>query len=106
MPGKSSMALAAVLGWPLLLTSFVGVVGFHQRLRNTRLLTVLVLCGLLAGSSLVMSGCSGGTSGGSGSSSMTPTGKFNVTLTVSGPSNTVQTLPIQFTVAAGVVGQE
>jgi hypothetical protein len=37
---------------------------------------------------------------------MTPTGKFNVTLTVSGPSNTVQTLPIQFTVAAGVAGQE
>jgi hypothetical protein len=104
--GQSNSVLAAVLCWPLLLTSFVGMVGFHKRLRNTRLLTVLVLCGLLAGSSMVMSGCSGGTSGGSGSSSMTPTGKFNVTLTVSGPSNTVQTLPIQFTVAAGVAGQE
>jgi hypothetical protein len=110
LSGHSSASLAALLGWPLLLTSFVGVVGFHKRLRKARLLAVLVLCCLLTGSSLVMSGCSGsgGSSngGGTGSPNLTPTGKFSVTLTVSGPNNTVQTMPIQFTVAAGVPGQE
>ena len=101
-------ALAALLGWPLLLTSFIGVFGFNKRLQKARLLAVLVWCGLLAGGSMVLSGCSGGgsSSGGTGSPSLTPTGKFSVSLTVSGPNNTVQTMPIQFTVAAGVAGQE
>jgi sugar lactone lactonase YvrE len=104
----ASSALAAFLGWPLLLTSFAGVLGFHKRLKQARLLAVLVWCGLLFGGSMVISGCSGGgtSTGGTGSPSLTPTGKFNVTLTVSGPNNTVQTMPIQFTVAAGVAGQE
>jgi phage-related minor tail protein len=90
------------------LTSFAGVLGFHKRLQKARLLAMLMWCGLLAGSSLVLSGCSSGSgsSGGTGSPSLTPTGKFNVTLTVSGPNNTVQTMPIQFTVAGGVPGQE
>jgi hypothetical protein len=101
-------ALAAFLGWPLLLTSFAGVLGFRKRLQKARLLAVLVWCGLMAGGSLVISGCSGGgtSGGGTGSPSLTPTGKFNVTLTVSGPNNTVQTMPIQFTVAGGVAGKE
>jgi hypothetical protein len=90
------------------LTSFIGVLGFHKRLQKARLLAVLVGCGLLAAGSIVITGCSGGGSstGGTGSPSLTPTGKFSVTLTVSGPNNTVQTMPIQFTVAAGVPGQE
>jgi hypothetical protein len=103
----ANSALAALLGWPLLLTSFIGVLGFHKRVQKARLLAVLVGCGLLAGGSMVISGCSGGGStGGTGSPSLTPTGKVSVTLTVSGPNNTVQTMPIQFTVAAGVPGQE
>jgi hypothetical protein len=109
LSNRPNSALASsVLGWPVLLTSFVGALGFHKRLRKIRLLAVLVWCGLLAGSSVVMSGCngSGSSSGGTGSPSLTPTGKFSVTLTVSGPNNTVQTMPIQFTVAAGVAGQE
>jgi sugar lactone lactonase YvrE len=107
LSGHSNSSLAVLLGWPLLLTSFAGVLGFHKRLRKTRLLAVVILCGLLAGSSAVMSGCSSGSSGGgTGAPSLTPTGKFNVTLTVSGPNSTVQTMPIQFTVAAGVPGQE
>jgi hypothetical protein len=105
---RADSALATLLGWPLLLTSFAGVLGFHKRLQRARLLAMLMWCGLLAGSSLVLSGCSSGSgsSGGTGSPSLTPTGKFNVTLTVSGPNNTVQTMPIQFTVAGGVPGQE
>jgi streptogramin lyase len=105
---RADSALATLLGWPLLLTSFAGVLGFHKRLQKARLFAMLMWCGLLAGSSLVLSGCSSGSgsSGGTGSPSLTPTGKFNVTLTVSGPNNTVQTMPIQFTVAGGVPGQE
>ena len=99
--------IASFLGWPLFLTSFVGVLGFRKRLQETRLLAVLVLCGLLAGSSMVMGGCSSsGGSGDLGKPSLTPVGSYKVTLTVSGPNNTVQTMPVQFTVAAGVAGQE
>jgi hypothetical protein len=90
----------------LLLASFTGVLGFRKRLQATRLLAVLALCGLLTGSSMVLSGCS--SSGGSSSTkpSLTPTGSYKVNLTISGPNNTSQTMPIQFTVAAGVAGQE
>jgi streptogramin lyase len=103
----SNIMIASFLGWPLFLTSFVGVLGFRKRLQETRLLAVLVLCGLLAGSSIVMSGCSsGGGSGDLGKPSLTPVGSYKVTLTVSGPNNTIQTMPVQFTVAAGVAGQE
>jgi hypothetical protein len=37
---------------------------------------------------------------------VTPTGSYKVNLTISGPNSTSQTMPIQFTVAAGVAGQE
>jgi hypothetical protein len=92
-----------MLGWPLLLFSLAGVVGFRKRLQATRLLAVLVFCNLLAGGSIVLSGCSSGTVG---PPTLTPVGAYKVNLTVSGPNNTSQTMPIQFTVAPGVPGQE
>jgi sugar lactone lactonase YvrE len=102
---NSSATLATLLGWPLLLTSFAGVLGFRKRLHATRLFGIIALCGLLAGSSMVISGCSSGTAT-STKSNLTPTGSYKVNLTISGPNNTSQTVPIQFTVAAGVAGQE
>jgi hypothetical protein len=99
----SNPTLATMLGWPLLLFSFAGVVGFRKHLQATRLLAVLVFCGLLAGGSIVISGCSSGTVG---PPTLTPVGAYKVNLTVSGPNNTSQTMPIQFTVAPGVPGQE
>jgi sugar lactone lactonase YvrE len=102
LSARSNNALAAVLGWPVFLISFAGILGFRKRLK-TRLFALLILCGLLTGGSLVMSGCSSGTKG---SGNLTPTGVYSVSLTVSGPNNTSQTLPIQFTVATGVAGQE
>jgi hypothetical protein len=95
--------LATMLGWPLLLVSFAGVLGFRKRLQAIRLLTVLVLGGLLAGGSIVIGGCS---SGSAGPPTLTPVGSYKVNLTVSGPNSTSQTMPIQFTVAPGVPGQE
>jgi streptogramin lyase len=101
--GQSSAALATAFGWPLLLGSFVGIFGFRKKMQTTKLLGAIILCGLLTGSSMVMSGCTSGTKG---ASMLTPTGSYKVNLTVSGPNNTTQTLPLQFTVAAGVAGQE
>jgi len=100
--GHSSAVLATAFGWPLLLGSFVGILGFRKRMQKTKLLGVIILCGLLTGGSMVMSGCNSGTKG---ASMLTPTGVYSVNLTVSGPNNTTQTLPLQFTVAAGVAGQ-
>jgi hypothetical protein len=99
----SSPALATLLGWPLLLTSFAGIFAFRKHLRTTRLLALLVFCGLLTGGSIVLGGCS---SGNIGPPALTPVGAYKVNLTVSGPNNTSATMPIQFTVAPGVAGQE
>ena len=82
-----------------------GILGFRKRLQATRLLGIIVWCGLLVGGSMIVSGCSSG-SAASTKPSLTPTGTYKVNLTISGPNNTSQTMPIQFTVAAGVAGQE
>jgi hypothetical protein len=99
----SSTALSSLLGWPLLLVGFAGILGFRKRLQQTKLLGVLVWLGLMTGGSLILNGCSSGTSP---KSSLTPVGSYSVALKISGPNSTSQTIPIQFTVAAGVAGQE
>jgi hypothetical protein len=78
-----SMALTTMLGWPLLLNSFAGILVFRKRMRTARLLTVLVLSGLLTGGSMVIGGCS---SGSVGPPALTPVGSYKVNLTVSGPT--------------------
>ncbi|HEX3969043.1 MAG TPA: Ig-like domain repeat protein [Edaphobacter sp.] len=103
LPAHPDTALATLLGWPLLLTSFAGILAFRKRLQTTRLLALLVFGGLLAGGSMILGGCS---SGKIGPPALTPVGSYKVALTVSGPNNTSATMPIQFTVAAGVAGQE
>jgi len=50
-----------------------------------------------------MSGCGSGSD--SKASLLTPPGVYNVSLTVSGPNNLKQTVPIQFTVTPGTPGQ-
>jgi Bacterial Ig-like domain (group 3)/NHL repeat len=99
----SDAALAGVLGWPVLLSSLIGVFGFRKRLRKTGLLAIVIAVGLLTGGSMVLSGCSSSTAP---KASLTPTGSYKVNLTISGPNNTSVTMPMQFTVAAGVAGQE
>ena len=103
LSAQSTPTLATIFGWPLLLVSFAGVLGFRKRLQTARLLSLLVFSGLLVGGSIVISGCSSGTVG---PPTLTPVGSYKVNLTVSGPNNTSQTMPIQFTVAPGVPGQE
>jgi hypothetical protein len=91
------------LGWPVFLSSLAGVFGFRKRLRKTGLLAIVVATGLLAGGSMILGGCS---TAAAPKASLTPTGSYKVNLTVSGPNNTSVTMPMQFTVAAGVAGQE
>lgn len=98
---RSGPALAAMLGWPMLLCGFTLAIGFRKRLRNSPLLTVLAFIAL-SGGALVMSGCGGNKT----SSGLTPVGSnYVVTLTVTGPNGLVQTMPITFSVGPGVAGQ-
>ncbi len=99
----SDAALASVLGWPVFLSSLAGVFGFRKHLRKTALLAIVVATGLLTGGSMILGGCS---SAATPKPSLTPTGLYKINLTVSGPNNTSVTMPMQFTVAAGVAGQE
>jgi hypothetical protein len=100
---QSDTALASVLGWPVFLSSLAGVFGFRKRLRKTGLLATVVATGLLTGGSMILGGCSSAAAPKAG---FTPTGSYKVNLTISGPNNTSVTMPMQFTVAAGVAGQE
>ncbi len=99
----SDAALASVLGWPVFLSSLAGVFGFRKRLRKTGLLAIVAATGLLTGGSMILGGCSSASAPKAG---LTPTGSYKVNLTISGPNNTSVTMPMQFTVAAGVAGQE
>ena len=93
--------LATLLGWPVLFAGLAGVFGFRRKFRRTSLLTVLALIALLTGSTMVLTGCNSSQF----AATVTPAGTYKITLTVSGPSSTVQTMPITFTVAPGVAGQ-
>jgi sugar lactone lactonase YvrE len=101
--GRTGTALAATLGWPVLLTSLLGLVGFRKQLRQARLLSALILLGLLAGGSAALTGCSGATTLTNGT---TPAGVYTVQLVASGPNNTTVSTPITFTVTQGIPGQE
>jgi sugar lactone lactonase YvrE len=101
--GQGGAALAATLGWPVLLTSLLGLVGFRKQVRQARLLSLLVLLGVLAGGSAVLTGCSGATTLTDGT---TPPGVYTVQLVASGPNSTTVITPITFTVTKGIPGQE
>jgi len=104
-PRRGESALAALLGWPVLLSSFAGILAFRRRLRSNprtlRLLTLAGLFGILAGGSIVMSGCSGS----SFSTAITPVGTYTVNFVATGPGSTMVSTPITFIVAQGATGQ-
>ncbi|WP_089407280.1 Ig-like domain repeat protein [Granulicella rosea] len=102
-PARSSKAaLATVLGWPMLMLSLAGMFGFRKRMRHSNLFTAVALFGLLAGSSVVMTGCFNAKAG----ANLTPTGVYNVTITATGPQSTSANIPVTFTVSKGIAGQE
>ena len=103
LQSSSPFTFATLAGWPILLGSLFGIFTFRKRLRQTRLLAVLALFALLAGSSAVLSGCG---SSGSNTPSLTPVGVYNVVVTATGSNGTAKSFPVTFTVGAGIPGQE
>ncbi len=103
--GSGDVSLAALLGWPVLLSSFAGILAFRKRLRQSpralRLFSLLALFGVLAGGSAVLSGCSSS----SVKSALTPVGTYTINFVATGPGSTSVTTPITFTVGAGALGQ-
>jgi RHS repeat-associated protein len=76
LPGAShrrSVLLASIVGWPMLLAGFTGLLSFRKRFRESRLLVALCVFALLTGSTTLITSCSTGTSGGSTQSVPTPT---------------------------------
>ncbi len=61
-PSRSAM-LAGVLGWPMLLLGFAGVLGFRRRLLSHHLLAGLAIFAILTGGAIVLNGCGGGGGG-------------------------------------------
>ncbi|HUN56488.1 MAG TPA: chitobiase/beta-hexosaminidase C-terminal domain-containing protein [Candidatus Binataceae bacterium] len=61
-PSRSTM-LAGVLGWPMLLVGFAGVLGFRRRLLSHHLLAALAIFAILTGGAIVLNGCGGGGGG-------------------------------------------
>lgn len=97
----SALSGSSLLGWPVLLTSLLGMLAFRRKLRRVRLLAAIALFGILAGGAMVLSGCAGP----SKTPTITPVGIYNVVISVQGTNAPVATVPITFTVTAGVPGQ-
>ncbi len=97
----SALTSSSLLGWPVLIVSMLGMMMFRRKLRRVRLLGAIALFGVLAGGSMALSGCKGP----SNIATITPTGVYNVTVTVSGSNAPTVTIPIVFTVTTGVPGQ-
>ena len=74
---KSATLLAGVLGWPMLLVGIAGVARFRKRLRNNRFLVVLSFVAILTGMGSLLSGCGGGSNGGSSANLAAATPTFS-----------------------------
>jgi hypothetical protein len=105
VPAGVTQTTSQLLGWPILLASFLSILAFRRRLRSNprmmRLLTALALFGTLAGGSIVATGCSSGNT----TVSVTPVGTYTINFVAAGPGGVTVTTPITFTVGQGAPGQ-
>ena len=104
--GKHGVALAMIVGWPLTLLGFVGMIGLRRKKGTMRALTLLALVLVMCGSTLIFSGCAGP---GDYVPVLTPASTGNgypVTVTVSG-GGVSQSVVVYFKVSApGLPNQE
>ncbi len=105
VPQGVTQTTSELLGWPILILSCAGILAFRRRLRQNpramRLMTIAGLFGILAGGSVLMSGCSSGNF----STQVTPVGTYTVNFVATGPNSTTVSTPITFIVGQGAVGQ-
>lgn len=101
---KSNSRAAGFLGWPTLLISLTILIGLRARNRRFSGISLLLLCGLALGTSSVLTGCSA--SNQLPAPTLTPVGTYHVTLTITGPNNLVQTLPVTFNVGQGATNEQ
>lgn len=105
VPAGVTQTTSEILGWPILILSCAGILAFRRRLRENpramRLLTVAGLFGILAGGSVLMSGCSSGNF----STQITPVGTYTINFVATSPNTTTVTTPITFIVGQGAAGQ-
>jgi sugar lactone lactonase YvrE len=94
--------LAEVLGWPLTLLGFAGLL-FRRKLGRIRGLALVALFTLMTGSALTLTGCAGP---GVYQAALTPAGVYPITITITNGSVTATTL-VYFNVnAPGIPGQQ
>jgi sugar lactone lactonase YvrE len=102
--GSGGVRYAMILGWPLTLLGFTGLLLFRRRkpgsLRGLSLLAVILL---MTGSSLIFTGCAGP---GAYQAVLTPAGTYPITVKVTG-NGVTQTTLVYFKVASpGITGQQ
>ncbi len=97
------ISASSLVGWPLFLLSLVAFLGLRRRARTIKPLLLIALFGTLIGSSFILTGC-----GNSGRNAvyLTPTGTYTINVSATGPNGQTITLPVTFTVAPGLPGQE
>ena len=103
LPGHAGNGtqFALMLGWPLTMLGFIGLLRFRKTSR-ARGLTLTALTLLMVGSALTLSGCAGP---GIYHPNLTPVGTSAVTITVTG-ANVSQSTVVEFTVTPGLAGQQ
>lgn len=99
----SGISYALALGWPLTLLGFAGFLRFRRKPGAARGLSLLATLLIMAGSSLLFTGCAGP---GAYSAVLTPAGTYPITITVTGGGATSSTV-VEFVVTSpGIPGQE
>jgi sugar lactone lactonase YvrE len=101
----NGITLAMIVGWPITLFGFTGLLLFRRRKPGAlRALTLAAIFCILAGASLVLNGCSGGP--GAYKPVLTPAGTYPITVTVTG-NGVTKTTTVYFKVTSpGITGQQ
>jgi sugar lactone lactonase YvrE len=99
----SGISYALALGWPLTLLGFAGLFRFRRKPGAARRLSLLATLLIMAGSSLLFTGCAGP---GAYSAVLTPAGTYPITITVAGGGVTSSTVVDFVVTSPGIPGQE
>ncbi|MES2392677.1 MAG: Ig-like domain repeat protein [Acidobacteriota bacterium] len=104
--GQSGVQLAMIVGWPITLLGFTGLIAFRRRKPGAlRGLTLTAILFIMAGSSLIFTGCGAGGPG-AYKPVLTPAGTYPITVKVTG-NGVTQTTLVYFKVASpGIIGQQ